>query len=96
MNERYFRNDIVVRLQRLFWRLVFFVFAVATGLYAVAPDIAEIVTLGGVIATLLIVAILTITIAELFRKANLYRFWLLSYMLLLILLSIIVLETYFT
>lgn len=95
MRERYFRIGTIIWLQRLFWVLFVIVFGLATGLYIVEHPLANDVAAGGAFAILFIVAVITITMAELFRIARLYRYWLLSYMLLAILLSTILLRTYF-
>ena len=96
MRERYFRFGSIVRLQRIFWLLSLLMFGLATSLYIVEHPYAHILATGGTFAILLIVAVITVTMAELFRVAQLYRYWLLSYMLLTILLSTILLRMYFS
>lgn len=96
MRERYFRFGTIIALQRLFWLLFVVLFGLATGLLIVGHRYAEGVAAGGAFAILLIVAVITVTMAELFRIARLYRYWLLSYMLLTILLSTILLRMYFS
>ncbi len=96
MREHYFRYGTIVTLQRIFWLLFVALFGLATAFYAAGHRYAGIAATGGTFAILLLVAVITVTIAELFRMARLYRYWLLSYMLLTILLSTILLRMYFS
>ncbi|HOD66186.1 MAG TPA: hypothetical protein PLR32_00210 [candidate division Zixibacteria bacterium] len=96
MREHYFRTDIVVRLQRWFWWTIVLLFGAATALWAVDAGRARWVTTWGINVVFLIVAFIIVLMAELFRRARLYRYALLSYLLLVILLSTIALKLYVT
>jgi len=60
-----------------------------------APTLDERIAMWGIMLIFAVVGVKIVLLAELFRRARLYRFWLLCYMLLVILLSTIVLKTYF-
>jgi NADH:ubiquinone oxidoreductase subunit 6 (subunit J) len=95
MKERYFRSKYITRLQQTAWYLFLFCFAVATAFYFLGYPQAEIISYWGIVLILLITSIVIVTIGEQFRKTNLFRFWLLCYMLIVILLSVIIAKVYF-
>ena len=96
MKEQHFNIKSLIRLQRVSWYLIFGCFLLATVLYLLELPIAGRVAFGGLIALLAIILIKIFLLAEQFRAARLYRFWLLSYTLLFILLSTILLKVYFS
>lgn len=94
MRERYFQVSTLVRLQALSWYLFGLWFGAATIMFCVELPLAADLAFWGVITVLAVVAVIVVLIAELFRRSRLYRYWLLSYMLLVILLSTVILKTW--
>ncbi len=85
-DDTYFRIKIVLFVQRLSWLGIVAVFTVASVLYALGISTADLVAAGGMAFLLLMVAAKIVLFAEQFRRARLYRFWLLSYLLIVMLL----------
>lgn len=96
MKEPFFQIKSLIRLQRVSWYLIFGCFLLATVLYLLELPIAGRVAFWGLIALLVMTLIKIFLLAEQFRAARLYRFWLLSYTLLFILLSTVLLKVYFS
>lgn len=96
MKEQYFRIKSLIRLQRVSWYLIFGCFLLATVLYLLELPIAGRVAFWGLVALLAMILIKIFLLAEQFRAARLYRFWLLSYTLLFILLSTVLVKVYFS
>jgi hypothetical protein len=94
VKEPFFQIKFLIRLQRVSWYLIFGCFLLATFLYLLQLSIAESVAFWGLIALLTMTLVKIFLLAEQFRAARLYRFWLLSYTLLLILLSTVLLKVY--
>ncbi|MBU2534460.1 MAG: hypothetical protein KKB37_17100 [Alphaproteobacteria bacterium] len=94
MRERYFQTTVITRLQRWSWYLLAIWFGIASLLSFVSHPQAGIVARWGVVAILAVIGLKVVIIAELFRAARLYRYWLLGYMLLVILLFTVILKTY--
>lgn len=94
MKERYFHTVVITHLQHWAWYLLLVWFGLATVLFRHAHVASETISRWGVVAILAVVGLEVVLIAELFRKARLYRYWLLGYTLLVILLFTIVLKTY--
>ncbi len=95
MKERSFQSKHLIRLQVVSWYLFLGCFVVATVLYALKHPLGDTIAFGGVIIVLIMTIVKILVLAEQFRLARLYRFWLLSYMLLIILLLTILLKRYF-
>ncbi len=96
MKERYFRSKYITRLQQASWYLFLLCFALATLLYFFENKTAELVSYWGIVLILLSTTIVIATIGEQFRKTRLFRFWLLCYMLIVILLAVIIAKVYFS
>ena len=96
MKDQHFRIKPLIRLQRVSWYLIFGCFLLATVLYLLELPIAGRVAFGGLVALLAMTLIKIFLLAEQFRAARLYRFWLLSYALLFVLLSTVLLKVYFS
>ncbi len=94
MREAYFHTPVITLLQRWAWYLLTLWFGVASILYGYSHPLAGAVARWGVVAMLAVIVLKVILIAELFRRARIYRYWLLGYMLLAILLFTVVLKTY--
>lgn len=95
MKEQYFRIKVLIRLQRASWYLFLGCFLLGTILYVLELPIASNVAFWGVVVILAMTLVKIFILAEQFRMARLYRFWLLSYALLFILLSTLLLKVYF-
>jgi len=96
VKRRHFQIKLLIQLQRVSWRLVLVCFLLATVLYALQLPIASSIAFWSVIALLAVILTTILFLAEQFHTARLYRYWLLSYALIFILLSTILLKVYFT
>lgn len=94
MRERYFHVSTLVRLQAVSWYLFALWFGAVTIMFCAEWPAAADLAFWGVVMILAVVAVIVVLIAELFRRSRLYRYWLLAYMLLVILLSTVVLKTW--
>lgn len=96
MKERYFRSKYITRFQQIAWYLFLLGFAVATSLFYFGYSLAETISYWGIVLILLSTSTVIVTIGEQFRKTRLFRFWLLCYMLIIILFSVIITKVYFS
>ena len=95
MKERYFHSKILIQLQTISWYLFLGCFLLASVLYLLELPMAGKVAVWGVMVILAMTIIKIIILAEQFRVARLYRFWMLSYILLFILASTVLLRRIF-
>jgi len=95
MTEGYFKLKYVTLLQQSAWYIFLFGFAAATALLFLENSLADTVIYWGIVFVLLSTSLVIIVIGEQFRKTRLFRFWLLCYMLIVILLAVIVAKVYF-
>ena len=95
MKESYFHTEIVTRWHRWSWYVLTLWFGAAMVVRLLAPTWDERIATWGIMLIFAVVGVKIVLLAELFRRAKLYRFWLLCYMLLVILLSTVLLKTYF-
>ena len=92
MKEKYFDTTHLIRWQRWSWYIFSAYFAAVTVLYVAGSGLAETLTFWG-IAGILGSTLLKISLfVWQFQKAKLYRFSLLSYLLVVILLSTVILK----
>lgn len=96
MKERYFRSIYITRLQQITWYLFFFWFALANFLYIFEDQTADLFSYWGVVLILLSTTLVIAAIGEQFRRTRLFRFWLLCYMLIVILIAVIIAKVYFS
>lgn len=86
-NDPKYTDANLIRLQSLTWYVVFALFVVVNILYFIGWDQTNHLALAGVIVILVATMLKLFVIAEKFRKIKLTRLVVLSYILLLILLS---------
>jgi len=94
VKEQYFRIESLRRLQRFAWFLFLALFLSAAVLSLWGLAAAEQMAFWGVIVILTLTIVKILFLAEQFRAARLYRCSLLSYLLVFILLSILLLKVY--
>jgi hypothetical protein len=94
MRERYVRARLLVRYQQRAWYLLTFWFGAVSVLHFLDLGAARVTALIGLIGVLATVGGAIVIVGELFRRARLYRFWLLTWLLIIILLSTVILKTY--
>jgi hypothetical protein len=94
VKERYFRIKVLTRLQSIAWYVFLSLFLSATALFFFESPAANRVAYWGLVVILGFTLAKIIILGEQFRAARLYRFWLLSYLLVVILLSTALLKVY--
>ena len=94
MKEQYFQIKVLIRLQRVSWYLFLGCFLLGTVLYVLELPVAGSVAFWGITVVLVMTLVKVFILAEQFRAARLYRFCLLGYTLLFILLSTVLLKVY--
>ncbi len=94
MKEPFFKTRYLIRLQSVSWYLIVGCFLLATILYLQHLAVAGRIAFWGLVALLALTLIKVFILAEQFRAARLYRFWLLAYALFFILLSTALLRVY--
>ncbi|UCE25705.1 MAG: hypothetical protein JSU74_06585 [Candidatus Zixiibacteriota bacterium] len=92
MKERYFEVDMLIRIQQITWYLVMVYFAAIYVLFMLDFEGAFELARYGIILILGATVLKLVVLAERFRIARLRRFWLLSYLLVLILAAVAVLR----
>ena len=92
MNENYFDTTSLIRWQRWSWYIFSAYFALVTVLYVAGSAMAEMLTVWGIVGILVSTMLKIFLFVTQFQKAGLYRFSLLSYLLVVILLSTVILK----
>jgi hypothetical protein len=95
VKERYFRIKGLTRLQSIAWYVFLGLFLTATVLFIFESPAANRVAYWGLVVILGLTLVKIIILSEQFRTARLYRFWLLSYLLVVLILSTALLKAYF-
>ena len=96
MKERYFQSKYITWLQQATWYLFLLGFGAATALFYFGYSLAEKIGYWGIVLILVSTSTIIVIIGEQFRKTRLFRFWLLCYMLIIILFSVIITKVYFS
>lgn len=86
-NDSKYTDNYLLRIQSLTWYVVFILFVVVNILYFLGWDQAKHLAVGGVIVILAATLLKLIVIGEKFRRIKLKRLMIMSYLLLVILLS---------
>ncbi|MFQ6008676.1 MAG: hypothetical protein ACE5K8_06960 [Candidatus Zixiibacteriota bacterium] len=94
MKERYFRIKGLMRLQSIAWYAFLGFFLSATALFFFESPAADHIANWGIVVIFGLTLTKIIILSEQFRAARLYRFWLLSYLLVVIVLSTVLLKMY--
>ena len=92
MTEKYYNNNALIKVQQFSWYFAFVYFAIVAVLYFIDYANVNVYSIAGVIFVFVVTLLKIFIMAEQFRKAKLYRFWLLSYTLVVILLMIILIR----
>ena len=92
MNEQYFNLQPLIKYQKIVWKAIFLYFLATIVTYFFDSSLAEKLTVGGLIGILIITLLKIVLFIQQFQKAKLFRFALLSYLLIVLLLSTIALR----
>ncbi len=92
MTEKYFEVGILIKIQQITWYLVMVYFATIFVLFMLDFEGAFELARYGIIIIIGATVIKLVVMAEQFRIARLRRFWLLSYLLVLILIAVALLR----
>lgn len=92
MKEKYFNILTILKIQRFSWYFALGYFAVVSVMYFANSAQVVVFSRLGVIYLLAMTILKLFVLAEQFRSVRLYRFWLLSYALVLILISTVFLR----
>ncbi|NOY87809.1 MAG: hypothetical protein GXO93_00260 [FCB group bacterium] len=92
MNEKQFKIEFITRIQKIFWYVAFVYFALLGIMYYFNFSHTHLLAQAGVYFILAATIIKLFVIAEQFHSARLYRFWFLSYLLMFILFSTVLLK----
>ena len=82
----------LTRLQQFLWYCAFAWFFLVCVLYLFDTSLAASVSHGGVVFVVVVTVVRIVALMEVFRRARLYRFWLLGCVLILVLISTILLK----
>ena len=96
MKERYFHASLLAAIQTVAWYVFLAYFTIVTVLYMLRIPLANHLAAWGIILILIGTSIEIVVMAEQFRLARFYRYWLLCYTLILVLLGTVWLKVYFT
>ena len=96
MNEKdvYFHINVVLRIQSWAWYVFLFLFGGATVLYVLHIPIASQLVYVAVILIMVVALVVALVMAEQFRRAKLYRYGLLGYVMIFISLCTLLLKWY--
>jgi len=92
MKENYFDTTPLIKWQRWSWYIFSAYFALVTVLFVAGSGIAETLTVWGIVGILVSTLLKIFLFVKQFQKARLFRFSLLSYLLVVILLSTVILK----
>ena len=92
MNDNKFTDNNLIKYQQLFWYLAIIVFGFITFLYFINSSIAPVLAYAGIILVLVTTLFKLVIMAEKFRTVKRYRLSILSYFLIILLLSTILLR----
>ncbi len=92
MKDLLFDNNLLINFQKWFWRFIFIYFVITTLVLTFNRTLADEITFWGIILLLLGTLIKLIIFIINFQKIKLYRFSLLSYLLIFILASTVILK----
>lgn len=94
MREKYFNVDFLIKVQQITWYLVICYFALVFALMILSIEAPVDLISYGVVLILAATGVKLIVMAEQFRMSGLKRFWILSYLLVLILVAVVI-QRYF-
>ena len=92
MNENYFDTMPLIKWQRWSWYIFSAYFALVAALFVAGSPIAETLTAWGIAGILVSTVLKVFLFVRQFQRAGLFRFSLLSYLLVVILLSTVILK----
>ncbi|MEA1981436.1 MAG: hypothetical protein U9N54_10740 [candidate division Zixibacteria bacterium] len=92
MRDLLFDNNLLIKFQRWFWRITFIYFLINTLILTFNSTLAGEITFWGIILLLLGTLIKLIIFIINFQKIKQYRFSILSYLLIFILASTVILK----
>ena len=92
MKENYFDTGSLIRWQRWSWYIFSAYFAIVTVMFVAGNRLAETLTVWGIVGILASTLLKIFLFVRQFQKAGLFRFSLLSYLLVVILLSTVILK----
>lgn len=85
MSEKYFNIKTIIMIQSYSWYLTLIYFTVVSVMYFLGMEHTDVYARIGVIFILAVTMIKLFVLGEHFRANHLYRYWLLSYVLVIIL-----------